>query len=72
MTCTCGIKEPHVIAKRQSADGKSLHIWSDGCMTYWHGQYFGNKKTTSRKVLKACGAEFLCLYTTQELLELFS
>jgi hypothetical protein len=32
-TCSCGESAPHVIANRATADGISVQIWHDGCVT---------------------------------------
>lgn len=31
--CSCGCREAHVIAKRETADGVRVEIWSDGDIT---------------------------------------
>lgn len=31
--CSCGEAEPHVIARRTTADGFMVHVWSDGWLT---------------------------------------
>ncbi|MCH8517911.1 MAG: hypothetical protein LAT68_16535 [Cyclobacteriaceae bacterium] len=33
MTCSCGNPEPHVIARRQTYDGREVNLWSDGDLT---------------------------------------
>jgi hypothetical protein len=32
--CSCGCKEKHKIARRQTADGKDVIFWSDGDVTW--------------------------------------
>jgi hypothetical protein len=31
--CTCGNTEPHPIARKTTADGVKVHVWSDGMVT---------------------------------------
>lgn len=33
MTCTCGEAHPHVAARRVTADGAHVEVWSDGAVT---------------------------------------
>ena len=37
--CSCGCFEPHVIARRETADGRRVKVWSDGMVT--HADPFG-------------------------------
>lgn len=37
--CSCGNHEPHVIARRKSADGFIVKFWSDGAVTSALGLY---------------------------------
>lgn len=37
-TCSCGEPSPHVIAKRETADGIGVWIWHDGAITGRHGR----------------------------------
>lgn len=37
--CTCGNNEDHIIARRQTADGKTVFGWSDGDITFGMGRY---------------------------------
>ena len=39
LACSCGCTEAHVIARRQTADGRHLAIWSTGEITYAIGLY---------------------------------
>lgn len=36
--CSCGESAPHVIAKRETADGIGVWIWHDGAITGRHGR----------------------------------
>lgn len=38
--CTCGETEPHTIAKRRTADGITVMLWSDGAVTGAFGGRF--------------------------------
>lgn len=38
-SCSCGCTEPHKIANRLTADGKTVTVWSDGSLTYALGLY---------------------------------
>ncbi len=31
--CSCGNPDPHPIARKQTADGVNVHVWSDGLVT---------------------------------------
>jgi hypothetical protein len=35
--CSCGETAPHVIARRETADGIAIQIWHDGAVTGRHG-----------------------------------
>ncbi len=35
--CSCGNAADHVVARRSTADGKSVLLWSDGSLTWAHG-----------------------------------
>lgn len=35
--CTCGDAADHVVARRSTADGKHVLLWSDGSLTWAHG-----------------------------------
>ena len=37
--CSCGCTEPHQIARRTTADGVRLAVWSDGAVTLAVGIY---------------------------------
>jgi len=37
-TCSCGETAPHVIARRETADGIAVQIWHDGAVTGRHGR----------------------------------
>lgn len=32
--CSCGCAEPHVVMRRETADGARLAIWNDGALTH--------------------------------------
>lgn len=36
-TCSCGTNETHEIARRRTADGKTVVLWSDGLITWAMG-----------------------------------
>lgn len=31
--CSCGNPSPHPVARKTTADGTSVHVWSDGLVT---------------------------------------
>jgi len=37
--CTCGDPHPHEVATRRTADGYTVHAWSDGSLTWALGEY---------------------------------
>lgn len=39
MTCSCGEKGPHIIARRRTMDGVEIEFWSDGGVTGRLGIY---------------------------------
>lgn len=34
MGCSCGESKPHKVAMRSTSDGKHVHLWSDGWLTW--------------------------------------
>ena len=39
MLCSCGEVGVHVVARRQTADGRVVLVWSDGAVTGWAGMH---------------------------------
>lgn len=37
MSCSCGEAKPHAIARRATADGKTVRLWDDGSLTWAFG-----------------------------------
>lgn len=51
--CTCGEATPHVIAKRETADGIGVWIWHDGAITGRHGRALPGVPITRPRTAKA-------------------
>ena len=68
--CSCGNHDAHPIARRTTADGASIHVWSDGLVTdasivagYLPG--VGRKRLPAARLWAF--AEDVCLYSVGEL-----
>ena len=72
--CSCGCDHPHVIARRETADGKLIHVWSDGDVTTsmgWGLIGIGRGRTAfSRAAYRQAALDIIddvSLYTFEEL-----
>ena len=69
-TCSCGNTEPHPIARKTTADGVKVHVWSDGMVTdasiiagYLPG--VGRKKVPATRL--SAFADEVCVFDASEL-----
>lgn len=70
MTCTCGKTDDHVVARRMSADGVHLELWSTGEITGRLGLYppgLGRARSHSRFRAAALAWDDVCLYDWAEI-----
>ena len=37
MTCTCGDRDEHIVARRRTADHFDVTMWCNGCIAQWTG-----------------------------------
>lgn len=72
-TCSCGDPAHHVIAKRQTADGRTVQFWEDSAITGALGQGFHQHAAHKawQKAIRHQAADLLqeevCLYDHAEL-----
>jgi len=52
--CSCGKNETHIIMSRNTSDGKTVCLWSDGYITDRTGEFYGH-------VRKICSLEVACV-----------
>jgi hypothetical protein len=78
-TCSCGNHEDHIIARRMTADGKSVLLWSDGSLTWALGHAIRGsahpRTTEQRNAALRAGRLVLgdvCLYDASEVSALVS
>lgn len=43
--CSCGCSQIHKVARRETSDGVTLQLWSDGSVTYALGIYIKGTKS---------------------------
>lgn len=77
LQCSCGETKTHVIARRQTSDGKTLQIWSDGDLTWaFHSvSGIGRPRTESarREYQRAAWlvAGDACIHESEDIADLF-
>jgi hypothetical protein len=66
--CTCGELAPHIVARRTTADGRRVEIYSDGYVLGPAGHYLPGvgRKRVPAEHLVAFASE-VCLFTVAEL-----
>lgn len=72
--CSCGEIQDHVVARRQTIDGKTVLFWSDGVVTFAMGYGIrGVGKSRSRwdrgcdRLANSWLSEMVCLLESEEL-----
>jgi hypothetical protein len=66
--CSCGCTEPHVIARRKSADDYTLKVWADGDVTFFFGHYirgFGRQSPEKAQAVRVLMDDFGVLTTDE-------
>lgn len=58
-SCSCGCAKDHVIARRKTADGITVQIWSDGAVTCGLNTYVIRGAKTARSIRLAVRAAWL-------------
>lgn len=80
-TCSCGETSPHVVARRETADGIGVWIWHDGAVTGRHGRALPGVPVVRPVTSTALGVERaassmvqedVCMYDCEELPRLYA
>lgn len=79
--CSCGETEHHIIARRKTADGIGVCVWSDGLVTGYLGMVLPGVTCVRPRTVEAVNrerraawmlAEWVCLYDVAEVGALYS
>lgn len=75
--CTCGNHEDHIIARRMTADGKSVLLWADGSLTWALGHAIrgsAHPRTDAQRAMALRAGRLVlgdvCLYDGNEVSDL--